>query len=265
MWDKIKFVLKIILRIIIEFLDKPTPKEPIQPIEDDKKKVDSVIDYQKKQNVLLENIQFEGVISRDFILASCETFEVRNVSITDKSTDLGAHRDAFQITPYLGDGYTAGKIKQIKATDVIIQAKQSNLQGLFVGDGYVERLTLENLNIDLKSAHSVTITGALSGSIVNCVTSTPIQLLPLRLFGGDANGRAIWIIQDSKILYGKVSSDLISDVSDLRDKPRKGWNVYNVDSKAIIDKYDDPFQPMQNRREIFLKEATKSGARVEIK
>ena len=75
--------------------------------------------------------------------------------------------------------------------DVSVQAPQSYLQGVFIGDGCVKQLILDGVSVDTMSDHSITVAGVTGGTIRRCVTSTPIKLMPLRILGGTEDGRAI--------------------------------------------------------------------------
>lgn len=266
MWDKIKVILKdILLKLITDIVykilnresDKPKDKTPPR---NDTTKTNHVLNYKKEPNVKVENLQFKGTIEKDFLFAACDNFFASNLEIVDLSESLLAHRDAIQVAPFNNDGYSGGEINSLTVKDVKIESKRSYLQGIFVGDGYIRQLYLADLSIETASQHTVTLTGVKTGAIKNCKVNRPIKLLPLRLFGGTKEGKSVWIIEDKSFTYDYIDTDVISDVLDMRSINRSGWNVYNVDSRAILDDVDDKKSNIDKRRSNFIQEALRRGA-----
>lgn len=211
----------------------------------------------------MTDIKFQGKVEKDFLFCKCSNLTVINAKIVDSSGSEAAHRDGIQIIGYEGDPLAASKIQSIYMQDVIIQA-EGYLQGVFVGDGYINEASFDNVHIKTKSQHSITLAGLRVGEFIDCSTSTPIQLLPLRLFGGTENGSSIWIIDDDVIKYGKITSTGASTVLDLRREERKGWNFYDVNCLQILEETDIPTLPVAERRQIFIEEAIKRMGRMSI-
>ena len=272
MWEKIKVLLKdVIVKIFLDliyslFTKKKDDVDIKQPADDDKDNAvvirTHVLDAKHEKNVKVQNLKFRGTIDKDFLFAACDVFFASNLEIIDESSSSAAHRDAIQITPFNRDGYLAGVIQSITIKDVKIEAMKSKLQGIFVSDGYINQLYLDNIEVYTQSQHTITLSGVKTGSIRNCKTNKPILLTPLRIFGGTLDGRSIWIMQDTGFRYEHIDIDESSNVNDMRAVERKGWNVYNVDTYSTLKDIDDKSLTFEQRRTLFLSEAIVRGARI---
>lgn len=103
-----------------------------------------------------------------------------------------AHRDAIQLIPYSGD---VSQFAGVTMRNIIINgnsiASDAALQGIFASDGSFQNLHITNNSIQTAGAHTISISGMLSGTIDGntdlqgeLLPADAITLYPLRIGGG---------------------------------------------------------------------------------
>lgn len=168
----------------------------------------------------------------DFYVVDQDNTELTDVVIKDSYTKAilrgGVkvhHADGIQLYPFRR-AYAGAILSNCKIARCSISSEYS-LQGITAFDGGFHDLAIENNVIQVKSEHSITICGMLSGSVIGNECSTLIRLLPLRLAGG----YSVWITSfspDSSIQYGEL--ELQAEAQDLRAEPySSGINLANFE------------------------------------
>ena len=103
-----------------------------------------------------------------------------------------AHRDAIQLIPYAGGNsqFSGAAMRNIIINGNVIESSAS-LQGIFASDGVFQNLQITNNSIDVAGAHTISISGMLSGKIDGntdlqgrLLPAEKIRLYPLRIGGG---------------------------------------------------------------------------------
>lgn len=161
---------------------------------------------------------------------------VDNVKVIDLIPPTKAHIDAFQIIPPSARGepndqYRLGAINDLTITNCEIYTAGTR-QGIFMSDGLLGNVNIDNIVVETNSAHKVAINGLLGGSITNVRDSNgilvPAILRNARIGGGQLN---IMVSSFSDIEYEEV----YGNVTDLRGSTGYDNVVSNLEYFAFRD------------------------------
>ena len=148
-----------------------------------------------------------------------------------------AHRDAIQLIPpnlynfSKVTRYAGAPLGRVDLNNIKITSKGA-LQGIFSSDGILEQVNINNCNIDIRGAHSVSLSGLLTGSFRNMRNGRmplPVKLYPLRLGGGKYNINILSFSPNSPYKYGTITGDN-ANIEDLRRTPMgRGMDLIDFD------------------------------------
>ena len=164
-------------------------------------------------------------------------------SLQDSSLAAEHHRDKCQLVPTV-DGlynqqYAGAEITTCRISNNVFYSPWSQMQGIFISDGFIRFPIIQNNTIQTASQHKITlccIDGLIVGNTDELGNLVPIELNKLRIGGGcnvhvmtfkgpDDNYRpAIDIVRD----------DTLEHVTDNRFTPHKGCtNLYEFDLQGF--------------------------------
>ena len=167
-----------------------------------------------------------------------------------------AHRDAIQLAPYAGD---VSQFAGVTMRNVIINgntiASDGALQGIFATDGTFQNLNITNNSIQTEGAHTISISGMLSGKIEGntdlqgkSLPANNITLYPLRIGGGAniyvmsfRNAEGVKQGDPEYYAYEEIKGD--QQINDRRNKKDRANASYwkNVDLPALQTLFSETF------------------------